>query len=387
MKYFAIAATVLIVLVAGIAFKSRQGNPTVAVTPSSEYRLIVLADMVSLTRVGTTTPEKVTGTTTVAQGDRITTSATGRARLRWPNDTVTTLEADTQITIQNLSDGGFVSRIDLIFGDVWSKVSRVLGTGQYYEIQTQETVAAVRGTVFRFSYRNHKARVQGIERTVRVSLRSKDGTTDESTTVDVEEETVAEIDTTVTTPKEKRITRHTLTSQEKEEKIHLRIKREKDRVDKDEDIDREGDTPQPTTTILPSATPKPSISVRPSVSPTPTTTVTSQPTPQATVTATATPTLIVATPTPLSAVSIDHTFPKTIAPGDTFSLEGANYIEGRNTSRVASITVGGQSASYSIVGSTSIFVTPNQLPTGIYDVTLVTTDGQTLTLKAAITIQ
>jgi hypothetical protein len=310
--------------------------------------------------------------------------------LRWPNGTVTTLEEDTQITIQTLSDGGFQSRIELIFGDVWSKVSRVLGTGQYYEVQTKETVAAVRGTVFRVSYRNHKTKVQGIEHTVRVSLRTEAGTTDESTSIDVTEETAAEVDATVVLPKEQPIKRHNLTTPEKEEKIHQRIKREKDRVDKDEDIDHEEDRDEERTspTILPSITIKPSVSIRPSLTPTPTATATPKlsPTPTATPAPTPTPTLI-ATPTPVPAVSILSVFPKTIASGDTFSLEGANYIEGRNTSRITSISVGNQPASFSIVGSTSIFVTPVRLQTGVYDVTAVTTDGQTLTLKAVLTIQ
>ena len=385
MKY--ILSLVICILVVGIVtfiIRASTSNPTSSEQPSPStsvhtYSLIVISDSVSVVHANATTSQNIQGSTTVTQGDTITTSMTGRARLRWTDDTITTLEPNTTITIEQLTGDGTQSRLTLIVGDMWAKVGRILGVGQYYEVQTQETVAAVRGTIFRVSYHNRRTRVQGIENTVRVFVRDEKGNTDESTGIDVGESSIAELDASTTaTVKDRRLESRRLTATELRDPILEQIKREKN-LDDNQIIEQTSPTPSLTTT--PTRTPTPtSIKVSPSLlpSPLPTKLVTPTPTPIETP---------IPTPTPLPPVQIDHAFPSVISPGDTFSLEGFNYTSGRNTSRISSISVGGQSAKYSIVGSTSIFVTPSGLTSGVYDISVVTTDGVTLTLKSAITIK
>jgi len=385
MKYI-LSLVVGILVIGGVAFIIRASisNPTSSDQPSPSasaytYSLIVISDSVSVVHANATTSQNIQGSTTVTQGDTITTLATGRARLRWTDDTITTLEPNTTITIEQLTGDGTQSRLTLIVGDMWAKVGRILGVGQYYEVQTQETVAAVRGTIFRVSYHNRRTRVQGIENTVRVFVRDGKGNTDESTGIDVGESSIAELDASTTaTVKDRRLESRRLTATELRDPILEQIKREKN-LDDNQILEQQSPTPLSTTT--PTRTPTPtSIKVSPSLlpSPLPTKLVTPTPTPIETP---------IPTPTPLPPVQIDHAFPSVISPGDTFSLEGFNYTSGRNTSRISSISVGGQSAKYSIVGSTSIFVTPSGLTSGVYDISVVTTDGVTLTLKSAITIK
>jgi len=393
MKY--ILSLVICILVVGIVtfiIRASTSNPTSSEQPSPStsvhtYSLIVISDSVSVVHANATTSQNIQGSTTVTQGDTITTSMTGRARLRWTDDTITTLEPNTTITIEQLTGDGTQSRLTLIVGDMWAKVGRILGVGQYYEVQTQETVAAVRGTIFRVSYHNRRTRVQGIENTVRVFVRDEKGNTDESTGIDVRESSIAELDASTTaTVKDRRLESRRLTATELRDPILEQIKREKN-LDDNQIIEQTSPTPSLTTT--PTRTPTPtSIKVSPSLlpSPLPTKLVTPTPTPVETPQPEAGQPLA-ETPTPLPPVQIDHVFPSVISPGDTFSLEGFNYTSGRNTSRISSISVGGQSAKYSIVGSTSIFVTPFGLTSGVYDISVVTTDGVTLTIKNAITIK
>ena len=376
MKKIIIPITVVAAVVFGfIIFRHRDAVVSVTPTPSamaqSGYRLIVITDEVTLKHPSDAKAQTVHGEVSISAGDQVTTLATGRARLSWPNGTITTLESDSQVTIKDLSDDGAKSRIELIFGDIWSKVTKVLGGGQYYEVQTQDTVAAVRGTIFRTTYRNKRSRIQGIEHIVRVALRKSDGTADESTATDVGEQMEVEQDASTPTPRG-RLESRRLNQIELREKIYEYITRERDL--RDGDILHSTSTPKPT--LSPSVTPLPSVSVTPRL--------TSIPTPSQTPTPSATP---VATPTPSTSVMLDHVFPDIINFGDTFSVEGSNFLSGRSISQIASVTVGGKPASFSVVGATSLFVTPGQLSAGTYDVGVVSVDGTALTLKNAITIK
>lgn len=350
-----LAAGLVIIAGAVLAVRTHKG-------PASKpepYRLTAIADDVSWLRAGTTAPQAVHGTVTVAPGDTVTTSLAGRARMEWPNATVTTLEGNTQVVIRELADSGSKSSIELIFGDMWAKVSRILGTGQYYEVQTQETVAAVRGTVFRVQRRNRHTRVQGVEHAVRVWARDTAGRIDESSATDVDEQTVAELDADLSGPR--RLRHHRLTPEELRDPVLQNIR----------------DDAEPSPTPRPSPSPTPRITIKPSLTP--------LQTPTQTLVPTQTP---LPTTTPLPPVRLDSVFPKAIAVGDTFSLEGANFTSGRSTSRIAQVLINGKPAEFNvIVGGTSVFVTPGQLPPGIYDVSVVTTDGETLSLKSALTIR
>lgn len=372
----------IVVVLAGFVISRKGGSvatqtsPSTSATPAEDYTLSVITPTITLQKTGESTGTAVTGTVTVHQGDTITTSATGRARLRWPNGTTTTIESESSLVLTELGSNGSQSTLTLIVGDIWSKIRNALGSGEYYQVETQEAVAAVRGTVFRVSYHQHLTRVEGVEHTIRMYMRRADGSPDLDHGMDITENDQGEFDARASGPKA--IHRRNLTTQDKAEVIYRRILREKDL-----DLD----------TILhpsPSVSPTPFPKV-PQVTITPKQTASPLPSLLPTVTVTTTPlATLQPTATSLPPVVLQSVFPRTIAATDTFSLEGSNFTTGRNIPRVTKVFIGTlQAQQFSIIiGGTSIFVQPPAgISAGTYDVSVLTTEGDTVTLSQALTIQ
>lgn len=85
------------------------------------------------------------------EGDKVETNSTGRALLQMENGTLTSVDYSTKIDIKTHSDDEH-SSFFLTLGKVWSTVEKVFGKGEYYEIETQNAVAVVRGTSFGVSF-------------------------------------------------------------------------------------------------------------------------------------------------------------------------------------------------------------------------------------------
>lgn len=359
-----------------IAIQGESPSPSGSTAPEQGL-LVAVQSSVELKRAGQVTYETVSRSTSISQGDAVRTDSKGRARIKWPNGTITVVEEDSEIIVTTLQDGGNKSSIQLVLGDVWAKVNRVLGTGEYYEIESDDAVAAVRGTVFRMRHRNNETSVQGIERTVRLMRKDAQGKRNEASAVDLPEgfasDRIARLGQSQAsgTP----IPFRRLTDTERKERVFQRILQERDRLD---DLFSSSPTPAPVVSLQATALSRPSPTLVPVISPL----------------ATPTPTLIpvilqtpVPTPTPTPVlVVLQSTFPSTISSGETFSLEGSGFTVGRNTPTIASVIVGSTPAAFSIVGFSSIFVT-SALGAGVYDVSVVTVEGRKVTLPNAITIR
>jgi len=103
------------------------------------------------------------------RGDtEIKTSAAGRARIFYPNGTIANVEHDSHVRVKKLDSSGGQSRLQLITGSVWAKIKNILGKGEYFEIETENVVANVRGTVFGIQFRDGVSQVIGIQHSVRV---------------------------------------------------------------------------------------------------------------------------------------------------------------------------------------------------------------------------
>src|SRR3989344_5184660 len=155
MKTAVVVGAVVVVLGAVLfVIWGRQSAPA----PEGEDHTPVLATTLQQTLVVThgqaTTSAEVTQSEEVYQGDRLETLHTGRALLQSINGTQTLLDYDTQVTITVQDPTGGHQRFSLALGGVWSRVEKVLGQGEFYEIETQNAVAAVRGTAFGVAYRN-----------------------------------------------------------------------------------------------------------------------------------------------------------------------------------------------------------------------------------------
>lgn len=101
-------------------------------------------------------------------GDQLKTSTTGRATILQPNDTIANLGKNTTITLAAIDPTGG-SRIKLESGDIWSKIKRL--SGQDYEVETENMVAAVRGTAFAVRFYGTISELFVFEGTVRAKVK------------------------------------------------------------------------------------------------------------------------------------------------------------------------------------------------------------------------
>lgn len=92
---------------------------------------------------------EIATSTRVQSGTRIKTSQTGRALVEGAHDAF--LDSNAEIVVASLdTDQG--SRIELETGKTWSRVKKVFDHGEFYEMETQNAVAVVRGTSFGLYY-------------------------------------------------------------------------------------------------------------------------------------------------------------------------------------------------------------------------------------------
>lgn len=96
--------------------------------------------------------QEVKGNAQVTQGDTVKTSLTGRAVLESENST-TVVDKNSEIIIKDQSENNKTT-IQIESGSLWSRIEKFFGQGEYYQVQTPNSVAAVRGTSFGVSYIN-----------------------------------------------------------------------------------------------------------------------------------------------------------------------------------------------------------------------------------------
>jgi hypothetical protein len=86
-------------------------------------------------------------------GDRIKTSADTTVAIKFADNTILTLHADSQIRLDHLSAHGTTgmvdSRLHLIDGRMDTRVTPAAGPGSRFEIHTPSAISAVRGTEYR----------------------------------------------------------------------------------------------------------------------------------------------------------------------------------------------------------------------------------------------
>lgn len=117
-----------------------SGPVTVSVTP--------LSAEVSLGSV--LRPEAwsmIASTSNAVDGTKVKTSAAGRAIVAREADIISSLDNNTEITI-NLSPDKKQSQFAIVTGKIWSKVARALEQDEVFDVYTPTMVAAVRGTSF-----------------------------------------------------------------------------------------------------------------------------------------------------------------------------------------------------------------------------------------------
>lgn len=419
MKKIKLSLGIIALLAIAIIAANRSGNklsqdaqPTP--TPSS-FTLVVINPDVMIKRSGDADFQKISDETSIAAGVEVKTSATGKARLLYPNGTITDIEKDSHIKVESLDAQGGQSRIRVVVGGIWSKIKNVLGTNEYYEVETENTVASVRGTIFSTEFRNKITKVTGIESRVRVKAKdAKTNTTIAGSDLDIESGEETTVDDKAVAAK--RLAKRVLSNEDfRRDAIKEKILDHIDREDIQKDqvrqivrrireqnvndrpfiqklierrlVEQDG-SPLPTRSPLPTA--KPTLTPRPTPTPTPVPTL--KPTPTATPTPMSTPT---PTPTPVpTAVSVSFSAeslsPKLVKVGQEFIINGKNFKNSRgDVTYVTQVMIGGMNAyRFNVLDQLSIFATPNPyLAPGTYDVTVMGSAGEKSTLSQSLTIQ
>src|SRR3990167_1976690 len=151
-----IVVGIIIIVVAITAFFLLRGEEAVtesAVVNVSPALATTLAPDMTLITTNNSKPQTVGSSTPIYVGDTLATSRTGRGLLQWTNGTTALLDYDTKLTLEENDRTGTHVRGSLGAGTIWTRVEKVFGKGEYYEIKTQNAVAVVRGTSFGISYK------------------------------------------------------------------------------------------------------------------------------------------------------------------------------------------------------------------------------------------
>ncbi|HMO78428.1 MAG TPA: FecR family protein [Candidatus Paceibacterota bacterium] len=85
--------------------------------------------------------------TKVVNGDRIKTSASGRALITQDSDIVTSIDNNSELVVE-VGEDNKSTILKLAAGQTWTKINRALEQDEVYEVHTPTIVAAVRGTSF-----------------------------------------------------------------------------------------------------------------------------------------------------------------------------------------------------------------------------------------------
>lgn len=87
----------------------------------------------------------VTGPSQLSNGDKVTTGPASAATITFPNGSETRLDENTSLTITTTGD-----KVSLFqnLGRSWSRVAKLAGTSETFEVETPTAVATVRGTSF-----------------------------------------------------------------------------------------------------------------------------------------------------------------------------------------------------------------------------------------------
>jgi ferric-dicitrate binding protein FerR (iron transport regulator) len=90
------------------------------------------------------------GTVAVSTGDAIDVPQGGSATLRLSDGSLVDLDGGTAVEVAELvtTDEDYRVRLDMLTGQTVSRVQRVLGAGDAFEVSTPSSSASVRGTVF-----------------------------------------------------------------------------------------------------------------------------------------------------------------------------------------------------------------------------------------------
>jgi len=430
MKKLLIFVVLAVLAVGFFAFKS---NPQ-SKGAGSVFILAVLEPNVLVKQESQSEFVEVQKSLQVKAGDEIQTSSTGRASLLYPNGDITNIDHDSHLKIKTLEESGNKSVLTLFVGSVLAKVRNAVGTSDYYQIETQNSVASVRGTIFVVKFKEKKSSVFVLENKVLVSaMNPKTGEIlEDHGVVDVGSGEKTEVKSDHLPSADYPLEVKLLTKEDiSEEFIKKNLDQEDLRKEKIREIFEKVEEPLPSvrptlrfkdfvlekpeqteeirTTQIPEPTKE---SVEPPASPTakpnPITLSTSTPTPTPRPTLIPTPTpnpsstsnTITPTPTPTPTPMTSQSGTPTPEPIQTSFLsitpktadvsqeKQEIVINGRKLTGTKQVLIGDLEVKFFVLDESTIFATiPAGFKEGVYDVEITTSKGESLRLENVLTIR
>ena len=142
---------VIIIIVVGIALLVWPVDEQRDAGKDRKARVTMLSERVSLRHSPTAAFNDISDTVEVKSGATVRTASSGRALVEFSTTTRTTVDSNATFTIAHADRSEDQYRIELVAGQVWSRLKKTLEQGGYYKIETQNGVATVRGTSFNVS--------------------------------------------------------------------------------------------------------------------------------------------------------------------------------------------------------------------------------------------
>ncbi len=141
---------IVIVLVLGLItyFSLHKSESQITSTPT--VLATTLERTLNLTRAGQTSSSEIETNVEASEGDTLSTLSSGRALIENSNGTKTLLDYNSTVTIAK-KDPTHASNF-LVSGKIVAQVKKVFDKGEFYEIETNNAVATVRGTTLEVSY-------------------------------------------------------------------------------------------------------------------------------------------------------------------------------------------------------------------------------------------
>ena len=158
----------------GGAAPTPMPTATVPAAPTGETgTLSDLAGDVQVQRQGTKTWIAATSGMEIWGGDSLKTGDDGYVLITFFDGSVMEVEADTEISVEELSEasgGSTTVRINQVIGNTLNRVENLIDSSSTYEVETLAGSAVVRGTIFR----NEVEREDGITHTCVSTLNEED---------------------------------------------------------------------------------------------------------------------------------------------------------------------------------------------------------------------
>lgn len=116
-------------------------------TNEMSIKIEVVSPLVQLQKPNTNTWEDAVNDQVIVTGTKVKTGDRARALIVFPDKTVTRLDSNSEIVLNQFQASPQIVSIGLQFGRIWSRVAKLFGQ-ESYQTQTNSVIATVRGTSY-----------------------------------------------------------------------------------------------------------------------------------------------------------------------------------------------------------------------------------------------